>query len=167
MQSDFSKKIASLKEGDKVKIQGPFGKFVLEENQKNVVMLSGGIGITPLRSMIQYATDKNLPIKIWLFYSNKKPDDISFLEELNALAETNKNFKIIHTITRPEESKQKWGGHIGRIDKELISKNVLNLEKNVFYICGPPSMVSALEELVQSMNIPKEKIRKELFAGYE
>ena len=62
----FKQKIGSLKVGDKIKIKGPMGVFVLDENAKNIVILGGGIGITPFRDMIKYATDKKLPVKLTL-----------------------------------------------------------------------------------------------------
>lgn len=165
-ESDFSKKILSAKKGDTAAIQGPFGKFVLDESEKNTVMLSGGIGITPLRSMIQYAADKKLTNKIALFYSNRVPEEIAFFSEFEELQKQNKNLKVINSITRPEESKQEWRGRVGRIDKKLVLEFVPNPMNCVFYSCGPPSMVDAMKQLLKEMNVPSEKIKTELFAGY-
>lgn len=165
-ESDFSKKILSAKKGDTASIQGPFGRFALDESEKNIVMLSGGIGITPLRSMIQYAADKKLPNKITLFCSNKTPEEIPFFQEFEELQKQNKNLKVIHSITRPKESRQKWSGHTGRINKELVLENVPNTNQCVFYSCGPPSMVDAMKQLLKEMNVPSEKIKTESFSGY-
>lgn len=166
-ESEFSKKIASAKKGDTVKIAGPFGKFVFEESAQNIAMLCGGIGITPLRSMIQYATDKKLSNKITLFYSNKNPKEIAFFDELKELQKENKNFKVIFTVTQAQENQKNWDGHIGRIDKELITKHTQNCNEAIFYSCGPPSMVEAMKQILLELNVSAEKIRTELFTGYK
>src|SRR3989338_5483532 len=165
-ESDFSKKILEAKKGDTASIQGPFGRFVLDESEKNIVMLSSGIGITPLRSMIQYAADKKLENKITLFCSNKTPEEIPFFQEFEELQKQNKNLKVIHSITRLKESEQEWNGRVGRIDKKLVLEFVPNANQCVFYSCGPPAMVEAMKQLLKEMNVPSEKIKTELFSGY-
>ncbi len=130
-------------------------------------MLSGGIGITPLRSMMQYATDKKLSCKITLFYSNKAVQDIAFLEELMDIEQKNPLFKPVLTITRPEESQEEWKGAVGRIDEKLVSGTLGGLKNHTFFICGPPSMVTAMAQLLEALKVPKEKICTELFSGYK
>ncbi len=165
--SPFKQKLNSLKKGDKAKVRGPFGQFVLQNDlTKHAVMLSGGIGITPLRDMIRFATDDSLDVKITLLYSNRIPEEIVYREELDYLQKVNRNLTIIHTITRPEESKQKWEGLVGRIDENMIRKYVDDLENSIFYICGPPTMVDAMLGILKSMKIPEERIKLERFTGY-
>ena len=157
--SFFKQKLKSLDKNDKVKVKGPFGQFVLQNDMtKHAVMLSGGIGITPLRDMIKFATDDNLSVKITLFYSNRVPEEIVYREELDYLQKVNENLTIIHTITRPQESKQKWEGRVGRIDKKMINEYVSDLGNSIFYICGPPAMVDAMLTLLKSMKIKEENI---------
>jgi ferredoxin-NADP reductase len=166
--SRYSQNLNSLKEGDAVKIKGPSGRFILEEKEKIVVMLAGGIGVTPFRSMLYYATDKNLPTRFVLFYSNKTPDDIAFREEFEDLADKNKNIRIVYTVTRPEESNQKWTGPTGRIDEKMIRNNtdIHTLNTALFYVAGPPSMVDAMVSTLKGMGVPHERIRVERFFGY-
>ncbi len=172
--SPYKKKMDSLKEGGEVSIRGPFGRFVMEEDySKPVVMLAGGIGITPLRSMIKYSSDKKLPLKIILLYSNKTAEGIAFKEELDNLAKINKNIKVVYTITRTDESKdeskQKWAGRIGRIDENMIKENVHginDINNCIFYIVGPGSMVDDMLNKLNNMKVPKENIRFEVFTGY-
>src|SRR3989338_5302529 len=97
--STFKQELFSLKVGDKLKIKGPMGVFVLNENAKNIVFLGGGIGITPFRNMIKYASDKRLPMKLTLLYSNKTPADIVYRNEWTLLEKQNKNLKVVNTIT--------------------------------------------------------------------
>ena len=163
--SKFKKKFDSLKIGDSVEVMGPAGTFVLDEKEKNSVFLSGGIGITPLRSMVKYCIDKKLSTKCTLLYSNKIPEDIPYKNDLDKMANQSKNVKIVNTITRPEESKQKWTGIVGRVDENMIKENC-DVNNSVFYICGPPKMVDTLVEILKKMNVDESRIKIEHFDGY-
>ncbi len=102
--SPYKKRLSTLEDGAKVKFRGPEGQFVLHEDySKSAVFLSGGIGVTPFRSMIKYATDKQLPVKIIMFDSNRNRNNILFKKEFDYLASINKNLKIIYTISEKEE----------------------------------------------------------------
>jgi ferredoxin-NADP reductase/nitrite reductase/ring-hydroxylating ferredoxin subunit len=174
--SPYKKRLSNLEEGTKVKIRGPEGQFVLHEDDysKPAVFLSGGIGVTPFRSMIKYATDKQLPLKIVMFDSNRNRNNILFKEEFDDWATVNKNLEIIYTISDDERGQSSsaandWKGEYGRIDKAMILKyldtNMLN--NSIFYICGPPSMLKAMQSLLQDdLEIPKERIKVEEFTGY-
>jgi ferredoxin-NADP reductase len=161
--SDFKKAWEQLCIGEKIKITKPRGAFVLDETAGEILLLSGGIGITPLKSMLEYAVDKKLKNRITLLYSNKIPEDIPFLSELSAMH--TQLITVTLTITQPEESKQSTTGYrIGRIDAALISAYAT--DKTLYYICGPPGMVDALEVLLSEMKVDPSRIRKELFTGY-
>ncbi len=160
--SSFKKKFDGLKPGGKVKIKGPMGIFTLNENFKNIIFLGGGIGITPFRNMIKYATDKKLPIKLTLLYSNKIPDEICYNEEWNIFEKQNPNLKVVSTVTEDPS----WQGRKGRIDEGLIKEFCYDLSSTLFYICGPGAMVEGLSQLLKSMDIPQQNIKVEKFAGY-
>jgi glycine betaine catabolism B len=175
--SPYKKRLSTLEEGAKVKVRGPEGQFVLHQDySKPAVFLSGGIGVTPFRTMIKYATDKQLPTRIIMFDSNRNRSNILFKKEFDDWAGLNKNLKIIYTISEDEQHEQSlsttndWKGEYGRIDKAMILKyldtNVLN--NSIFYICGPPGMLKAMQALLQEddLNIPKERIKVEEFTGY-
>jgi len=161
--SVFKNKLASLNKGDTINARGPFGRFVLQDSKKHL-MIAGGIGITPFRSMIKYAIENKIKQSITLFYSNKVPEEIAFRNELDKWQQRNENFKLIHTITRPEESKEQWSGRVGRIDSELIKEH-LDID-TIIYVCGPPGMVDAMLELLKEIGVPDERVRAERFAGY-
>jgi glycine betaine catabolism B len=174
--SPYKKRLSTLEEGARVKVRGPEGQFVLQEDDysKPAVFLSGGIGVTPFRSMLKYATDKLLPLKIVMFDSNRNRDSILFKEEFDNWTNINKNLNIIYTISEDEQQQSSsaannWKGEYGRIDKAMILKyldtNMLN--NSIFYICGPPSMLKAMQSLLQdNLEIPKERIKVEEFTGY-
>lgn len=164
--SVFKKHLIWAKVGEKYQIRGPMGRFLLQEDlSKEAVMLSGGIGITPFRNMIKFATDKNLPLKITLFYSNKTREDIVFKNDFDEMANVNKNLKIIHAIT-DENNLENWNGEKGYINEGMVRKYITNVNNATFYICGPGAMVDALKSTLQTMNIAEDHIHHELFSGY-
>ena len=180
--SPYKKRLLTLEKGAKVKFRGPEGQFVLHQDySKYTVFLSGGIGVTPFRSMIKYATDMQLPVPIIMFDSNRDRNNILFKKEFDDWASINKNLKIIYTISEEKEEQHNeqsppplstandWKGEYGRIDKAMILKyadtHVLN--NSIFYICGPPSMLKSMQSLLQEdLKIPKERIKIEEFTGY-
>ena len=163
-QSAFKQKFNNLEVGETVKLQGPMGVFVLKEDAKKVMLLGGGIGITPFRDMIKYAGDKKLPIKLTLLYSNKTPADIVYKEEWSIFEEENPNLKVVNTVTDYQEAD--WQGKTGRIDEIMIKEYCNDINNTVFYICGPPGMVDGLSNLLKTMNIPVQNIKVEKFVGY-
>ena len=174
-ESPYKKRLSTLEEGSRVKVRGPEGQFILHEDySKPAVFLSGGIGVTPFRSMIKYATDKQLPLKIVMFDSNRNRENILFNKDFDEWTKINKNLKIIYTISEDEQQPSSstandWKGEYGRIDKAMILKylDTNMLDNSIFYICGPPSMLKAMESLLQdNLEIPKERIKVEEFTGY-
>ncbi|MFL6370000.1 MAG: ferredoxin--NADP reductase [Nitrososphaeraceae archaeon] len=142
------------------------------------MFLSGGIGVTPFRSMIKYATDKQLPIKIVMFDSNRNQENTLFKKEFDEYVNINRNLKIVCTITEEEKqgaqgtsshTRQQWTGERGRIDKAMLTKYLADdeIKNSIFYTCGPPGMIKAMQDLIQNdLNIPKDRIKVEEFTGY-
>ncbi len=163
----FKRKLASLDVGTSVNITAPLGKFVLHEDfSKIAVFLSGGIGVTPFRSMIKYATDTQLPIKITMFDANRNQDNTLFKEEFDGCASLNRNLKIIYTL---DVTGNNWKGEQGFINQAMVTKyfDTNELDVSLFYICGPPGMLKAMQKLLKDdLHIPKERIKIEEFTGY-
>ena len=177
----YKRRLASLEKDVKVKVRGPQGKFVLHEDySKLAVFLSGGIGVTPFRSMIKYATDKQLPIKIVMFDSNRNQENTIFKKEFDEYANINRNLKIVYTITEEDEERQRTQnisssvrqestGERGRIDKDMLTRHLTDneIKNSIFYTCGPPGMIKAMQKLLQEdLQIPKDSIKVEEFTGY-
>jgi glycine betaine catabolism B len=176
----YKKRLSSLEEDTIVKVRGPQGKFVLHEDySKPAVFLSGGIGVTPFRSMIKYATDKQLPIKIVMFDSNRNQENTLFKKQFDEFVNLNRNLKIVYTITEEEEeqgardtsspTRQQWTGERGRIDKDMLTKHLTDdqIKNSIFYTCGPPAMIKAMQDIIQNdLKIPKDRIKVEEFTGY-
>jgi glycine betaine catabolism B len=188
--SPYKQRLSTIQEGEQVEVSKAQGNFVLHDDySKPAIFLSGGIGVTPFRSMIKYATDKQLPLKITMFDSNRNQRNILYKEEFDKWAAQNQNLKIVHTITEEEKGKEQeeqyrraeatssatetkgnWNGERGRIDRTMIERHLSKEEISnaIFYICGPPGMINALEQdlLQKQFQIPEGRIKVEEFTGY-
>jgi ferredoxin-NADP reductase len=163
----FKRVLRSTALPSEVKIDGPHGSFTLHKNPaKAAVFLAGGIGITPFFSIAQQAARTRLPHQIYLFYSNHRPEDAPFLTTLRQLAEQNANFHFIPTMTDVERSKMEWRGERGVIDREMLERHLPSLQGPIYYIAGPPGMVTAMRQMLANAGADEDDIRTEEFAGY-
>jgi ferredoxin-NADP reductase len=157
-------KVAAL--GSKFKVTHPRGSFTLHQDvTRPAVFLAGGIGITPMRSILHWATQVRLPHKLYLFYSNRDVADAAFLEELEALAGQNRNFTLIPTVTRL--ATPTWPYEIGHIDRSLLMRYLRGLAGPVYYIAGPSGMVSAMTTLLHCSGVSDDDIKTEEFGDYK
>ncbi|QRF74865.1 Sulfhydrogenase 2 subunit gamma [Thermoplasmatales archaeon] len=167
--SPFKKKLDSVKVGEDVDILGPVGNFTFESkiwNDRIIVLIAGGIGITPFRSMIRYALSTSGNFRIHLFYSGKSGKEFIFRDELDKMAATDKRLRIFYTSTG-ETASGTPNIHAGRIDHDFITTNVEDLGNSFFYICGPPRMVEEIAGTARSdLGIEKDRIKTEQFLGY-
>ncbi len=162
--SDFSSALKSLKPGDKVMFQGPMGNCVFKDSYEKIGFLVGGIGITPIISIIEYIVQKKINTDIVLMYSNRHHGEIAFRVELDKWQKEHTSLNIVYTLTDclPED-------HIcihGQIDKNLMQKNVTDMEQRRFFIFGPPPMVEAMKKMCDDAGCIKELILAENFVGY-
>lgn len=167
-ESNYKKSFDELKVGQEIEGQGPEGTFVLDENEKGEhILIAGGIGITPFRSMIKYNIDKKLTdIKLKLIYANSIPEEIAFRKEVEIWGRENDNIEVYMTCSKPEESNETWSGLTGRVDEKLIKNVAGDLTKPTYWLCGPPGMTEAMEKLLGSLKITSDRLRVEKFTGY-
>jgi len=162
----FKRVLRNLPEGSPLQFDGPFGDFTLHEKAaRPAVILAGGIGITPFRSIIADATHRALPHKIVLIFSNRRPEDAPFLAELGQFAKENANFTFVPTMSDMEKSAQTWEGERGQIDAAMLKRHMPEGEP-IYYLAGPPGMVKAMREMLNAAGISNDDIRTEEFAGY-
>ena len=160
---EYSLALKSVKVGDWARIDAPYGQFTFEGEYPKITLLGGGIGITPFMSICKNATDESLNSKITLFYGCRTEKDLTFKKELEALAEKNKNLKLILIVNEPTAQ---WKGVTGIINAEIVKQHLPDYKENIFYTCGPPPMVEAMEKLVLNLGLPKENLKREYFSGY-
>jgi ferredoxin-NADP reductase len=166
-ESPFSEALDKLRIGDRARLKMPYGTFIFEGEYKKIAFLSGGIGITPIRSICKFVTDKKLATDMVLLYGNNKEEDIIFREDLDNMQAFNRNIRIVYTLTSPDIDKGTWPGRIGYINDKMIEKEIQDYDERVFYICGPPKMVENLTNILKDkLNLQKNKIKIENFTGY-
>jgi len=165
--SAFKRVLASAPLGTSVDADGPMGSFTLHHNvTKPAVFLAGGIGITPFRGMIHDAVARSLAQQLWLFYSNHRPEDAAFLEDLQTVASVTPSFHFVPTMTKMAESKAPWHGETSMINREMLNRHLSTLQGSVYYIAGPPAMVTAMREMLLAAGVDEDDVRSEEFAGY-
>jgi ferredoxin-NADP reductase len=150
-----------------VKMDSAMGSFTLHKNSaKPAVFLAGGIGITPFSSIVRQAGHDRAPHNLYLFYSNRRPEDALFVEVLQNLEKTNPKFRFIATMTEMPRSKKTWKGETARINREMLSKYLNDLRGPIYYIAGPPIMVSGMRKMLVGSGVDEDDIRTDEFAGY-
>lgn len=163
----FKRVLKNMPEGTAVNIEGPFGSFTLHnDTNKPAVFLAGGIGITPMYSIVCDASLRHLPHKLYLLYSNRRPEDAAFLKELQELHSQNENFTFIGTMTDMENSQQSWQGPTGYITKDMIFKHVPDVATAIYYLAGPAAMVQAMRKVLNDAGVNDDNIKTEEFSGY-
>jgi ferredoxin-NADP reductase len=163
----FKRSLKKIPLGTAVKIDLPTGSFTLHKNpSKPGVFLAGGIGITPFMSIVRQADHDRLPHQLYLFYSNRHPEDAPFLEVLQKLETSNPNFHLVCTMTAMAQSNRDWKGETGFIDQEMLSSHIANLAGPIYYAAGPPAMVAAMRKMLVDAKVDEDDIRTEDFAGY-
>lgn len=163
----FKRVIKTIPIGSEVSIEGPYGSFTLHKDiSKPAVFLTGGIGITPFISMIRYAINRETRHQIFLFYSNRRPEDAAYLKELDIVAKKNPNFHLIATMTEMEKSKLQWSGKRGYIDGAMLQEYLTDVTKPIYYIAGPVTMVNAMHQILTNIGVNEDNIRTEEFSGY-
>jgi ferredoxin-NADP reductase len=163
----FKRVLKTMNVGTELVLDGPYGSFTLHNNSKiPAVFITGGIGITPVRSIVLQATHDNLPHKIFLFDSNRRPEDAAFLDDLMEAQKKNPNFTFVGTMTQMENSDRKWHGESTLINKEMLSKYIADLAVPIYYLCGPGPMVAAMRKILNEAGVDDDNIRTEEFSGY-
>lgn len=164
--SAFKKNLSRLPIGSTVRIRGPSGSFVLHDNaSRTAVCIAGGIGITPIRSIIAWATEERLPHSIYLFYANTTRGRVAFASDFEKWSKENTQFHYIPAIT-DEDVDSSWSYEKGDINGEMISRNAPHLVQPIYYVAGPPAFVQAQWNALREHGAPVEDIKTEEFSGY-
>jgi len=152
--SGFKQSLFALQEGDEILMKGPLGHMRLPEDESvPVVFLTAGVGITPARSMLLDAQHKGSKRDYTLIYSNREPGSAACLEEVSSFQI--ENYTCINTMTDKSEN---WDGHVGRLDRECLTKLIPDFQKPVFYVIGTKGFVNAMKEILKQKEVSESKI---------
>ena len=166
MPSAFKETLHGLNPGDSIIASQLAGDFVLtKNNQEKIVLIAGGIGITPFRSMIKDLIDRREKRPITLIYSNRTVEDIAY-KDILAAAQEKLNIKTIYTLTDTALVSQDWKGEVGYITETMIKKHIPDFTSRMYYISGPQSMVSATDATLKRLGIKNKRIKKDFFPGF-
>jgi ferredoxin-NADP reductase len=166
INGEFTTSLSELESGDSMFVQGPFGNFVIDESQdKNVILIAAGIGITPFMSMIKDASETKLNIPIVLLYSNPSQENVPFYNEITELDRKNPKFKSAFFITNGPADKLADGRILkGRINEERLDQITAgNYQNFTFFICGPKGFTSSMKSILENNNTDPSKIITEEF----
>lgn len=142
--------------GDEVRISHGQGRFCFDRTQgDHVVLLGGGVGVTPLLSILRHIDAMEPGVKVTLLYSVAAPEEVLFAAELAAMAERNPAVELLITVTRPQA--HAWEGLVGRIDEAML-RAAGAAPESVHFICGPNQMVDDTVALLQGMGIPEARL---------
>lgn len=163
--SSFKKGLLALEEGDTLVASQLSGEFTLpKDKNKKLVFIAGGIGVTPFRSMAKYIIDKKERVEATLLYSNKTPNDIVYKNIFDEAKEFGVN--TIYAVNDLAGSVQADDMRVGFINAEMIMKEIPDYKDRIFYISGPHGMVTAFEDSLSKLGIPKSNIKIDFFPGF-
>ncbi len=154
----------TLREGDTVKASAPAGKFYFAGGEaKRVVLIAGGVGITPMMSIVRSLTDRCWPGDIYLLFANRTRADIIFESELAYLQRRFPNLRVLLALSR--EPDPAWTGARGHLTRELIEGFVPELRRGPILLCGPDAMMASMREILAGMGVPDAEIHQEEFTS--
>lgn len=163
----FKRVLKTIPLGTEFKMEGPGGSFTLHNNKAiPAVFLTGGIGITPVRSIVLQAIHDQVERELFVFDSNNRPEDAAFLDELMRPHGKNPHYTFIGTMTEMEKSSREWHEETGFITQAMLSKYLSDLMLPIFYVAGPPGMVAAMRKALNESGVDDDNIRTEEFSGY-
>jgi glycine betaine catabolism B len=166
--SDFKNALDALPLGAEAQFFGPLGSFVFRYDAPKIAFLTGGIGITPIRSMLRYLADTGGAGRVEgqelvLFYGCMTEDGVVYGDELDELAQTIPGLRVVLVITNPAED---WKGYRGFISADVIRAELPDASTWTYYIVGPPPMVVAMQKILAELEVPDSQTVVENFAGY-
>ncbi|MCJ7797208.1 MAG: FAD-dependent oxidoreductase, partial [Thermoleophilia bacterium] len=162
-------------------MEGPFGTFVLRDGVARVAFLTGGIGVTPVRSMLRYLVDLRAsvaagsvgssapgtvagdagaaeafpPPEIVVFLGNLSEATITFGEEFDRMAATLPGTRMVHVLSQPSGG---WSGHQGYISTDIVREELADPGSWTYYVSGPPPMVEAMRSMLGEFDIPRKQM---------
>lgn len=148
--------------GSLLEVSAPSGVFTFTGADANsIVLIAGGVGITPMMSIARYLMDRSFPGDIYFLYGARSTEEFIFREELEYLQKRHANLHIAATMSRAEGTA--WMGATGPISKEFIVRAVPEIARRRVHLCGPPPMMEAVKAALAELGVPKDQVRTEAF----
>jgi len=158
---DLTSRIHEVPVGRRVYIDGPYGAFTIGNPADMHVLIAGGVGITPMMSMIRTLADRNDKRPVILIYGSGDWESITFREELEAL-EARLDLKVVHVLVDPPAG---WKGEKGFIDADIMMRHLPPpYRDHEYFICGPNPMMDAIEKALGEMRVPLAKYHSERYS---
>lgn len=162
---DFTATISETKPGDTALVYGPFGRFsyLLYPEERDLVFVAGGIGITPLMGMLRHMRDTRAAHTVTLFYGNASEQDIAFRDELARMEQSGvASLKVVHVLSNPSPE---WRGERGRLDEATVAKLCGSLAADrAFYVCAPPAAMNQTIRVLRRAGVSPGRIHFERFS---
>jgi ferredoxin-NADP reductase len=134
------------------------------EGANSIVLISGGVGVTPMMSVLRYLTDRSWSGEIFFIYGCRSDQDVIYREELEYLQRRYPNLKLVIVA---DEANAAWPHARGRMTAELLASAVPHIQTRRIHLCGPPAMMTALRAALAELSVPLEQIKTEVFIGRE
>jgi ferredoxin-NADP reductase/putative sterol carrier protein len=151
-----------VRPGDRLEVRAPNGTFAFTGTEADsIVLIGGGVGITPLMSVVRALTDRQWAGDVHLVLSFRSPSEHLFREEIAALQSTNPRLSVTVTMSDPQD--EPWSGPTGRIDQTILRRAVPNIAAQRVHLCGPPSMMDAVKSVLIDLGVPQGQIKTEAF----
>jgi predicted ferric reductase len=158
---DFTSRICNVRVGKRVYLDGPYGAFTIGHPADMHVLIAGGVGITPMMSMIRTLADVGDKRPVMLLYGSKDWDSITFREELEEL-KARLDLTVIHVLSDPPTD---WTGERGYISAALLARHLSTpYADHEYFICGPGPMMDAIEKALGELGVPMSKYHSERYS---
>jgi predicted ferric reductase len=158
---DFTSNIRKVAAGQRVYLDGPYGAFTIGNPADMHVLIAGGIGVTPMMSMMCTLADRSDKRPVILLYGVQDWDSITFREELEAL-KARLNLTVVYVLSKPPAG---WTGEQGFINAEMFKRLLPPpYADHEYFICGPNIMMDAIEKALGEMNVPISKYHSERYS---
>jgi predicted ferric reductase len=158
---DFTRRLANVEIGSRAYLEGPYGVFSMPEGEdRRAVFVVGGIGVTPVLSMLRTRRERKLQAPVWLVYANENQNEIVLLEVIEALAQA-LPLNVTHVLARPPDQ---WDGETGYVDADTLDRHLPKDAPDIdYFVCGPPPMMDSVEAALSARGVDTLRLRSERF----
>jgi predicted ferric reductase len=158
---DFTSSLVSLRPGESVYVDGPYGTYDIDEiDAPGLALIAGGIGVTPIMSILRTMADRGDERPVVLFYANPDWESVNFRDELVTLQDR-LTLQVVHVLEEPPDA---WDGEEGFVTEEILDRHLpANRAELSYFICGPLPMIDAVSEAMRDLSLPLRQVHTEQF----